>query len=195
MDWRSWNVVGWWSMMVVCVGAAVMPPRTKAEDLDDLNRQMLELFQNGEYAASTTVAERAVAAAKAKHGENGPEYAREAGKLAHTLLAVKRVSDAEPLFKRALEICMATLPQDHPALADALDGMGSLYMRQDNWAEAEPLLKQALAIRERTIAADEPAFLDVVSRLTAQYLIQGRREESERTLRRAVGLAESSLGL
>jgi tetratricopeptide (TPR) repeat protein len=70
-----------------------------------------------------------------------------------------RDAEAEPIFKRALEV-QKNLP-DSPELARTLRDLAQLYTRQANYAEAEPLFQQALAIQEKAIP-DHPDRADTM---------------------------------
>jgi tetratricopeptide (TPR) repeat protein len=158
MAWATLRAVNRLGIAVLCLSTVDMPMRVLAGELYASNQEMLALFQNGEYEASIAVAERAVAEAKNAYGDNRPEYAIQLGKLAHSLMAANRISDAEPLLRRALQICSTALAPDHPMLADVLDGMATAALWQGRLEEAEELLKRVYAIREQRIAADDPSF-------------------------------------
>jgi len=55
-----------------------------------------------------------------------------------------RLSDAEPLLKRALQIHETTFPAAHSNTATALSNLAGLYQAQKRLAEAEPVFKRAL---------------------------------------------------
>jgi tetratricopeptide (TPR) repeat protein len=55
-----------------------------------------------------------------------------------------RLAEAEPLYKRALEIRERTLPAGHPDIAQSLNNLALLYQAQGRLAEAEPLYKTQL---------------------------------------------------
>jgi len=57
-----------------------------------------------------------------------------------------RLSEAEPLYKRALAIDEKSLGKDHPTVAIRLNNLAQLYQATNRLSEAEPLYKRALAI-------------------------------------------------
>ena len=57
-----------------------------------------------------------------------------------------RYEEAEPLYKRALEIRERVLGPDHPDTATSLNNLAILYDNQGRYEEAEPLYKRALEI-------------------------------------------------
>jgi len=105
-----------------------------------------------------------------------------------------KYAEAEPLFKRALEIREKTLGPHHPDVAISLSNLGNLYEEQARYAEAELLYKQALEIREKALGPDH---LDVGASLNSLgilYWAQGRYEESELFWKRALEIREKALG-
>jgi tetratricopeptide (TPR) repeat protein len=76
--------------------------------------------------------------------------------LANLLAATNRLSEAEPLYTRALAISEKTLGSDHPAVATRLNNLALLFGHQGRYAEAEPLHKRALAIDEKALGPDHP---------------------------------------
>ena len=55
-----------------------------------------------------------------------------------------KYAEAEPLYKRALEIGKKTFGPDHPDVATSLNRLAILFVDQGEYAEVEPLYEQAL---------------------------------------------------
>ena len=62
------------------------------------------------------------------------------------LLATNRLSEAEPLMRRALEIDEASYGKDHPVVATLLNNLAQLLQATNRLSEAEPLMRRALEI-------------------------------------------------
>jgi len=60
-----------------------------------------------------------------------------------------RITDAEPLFKRATAIAETAFGGDNRHLGESLNNLAELYRGQGRLAEAEPLYKRALAIYDK----------------------------------------------
>ena len=73
-----------------------------------------------------------------------------------------RYSEAEPLFRQALEIRDRVLGREHPAVAVTLINLASVYLAQGKYANAEPLYKRSLEIFEKAFG---PEHLGVATRL------------------------------
>ena len=67
-----------------------------------------------------------------------------------------RYAEAEPLYKRSLEIREKKLGKDHPDVATALNNLAELYKSQGRYEEAEPLYQRALAIFKAKFPSGHP---------------------------------------
>src|SRR5215207_3084093 len=70
------------------------------------------------------------------------------------LQSINRHADAEPLYRRALEINEKSLGPDHPNVA--LNNLAQLLQEANRHAEAEPLMRRAVAIGEKSFGPDHP---------------------------------------
>src|SRR5271154_62383 len=61
---------------------------------------------------------------------------------------INRLSEAEPLMRRALAIDEASFGPDHPDVASSLNNLAQLLKATNRLSEAEPLMRRALAIDE-----------------------------------------------
>src|SRR5690349_23629624 len=67
--------------------------------------------------------------------------------------------------------------RDHPDVAQSLNNLALLYVRQGRYAEAEPLHRRALAIREKALGRDHPDVAQSLNNLALLYVAQGRYTE------------------
>ena len=67
-----------------------------------------------------------------------------------------RYSEAEALYREAIEIGAATIGTAHPNYASRLGNLGVNMYYQEKLAEACALLEQALVIRKAALPADHP---------------------------------------
>jgi len=65
-------------------------------------------------------------------------------------------AEAEPLFRKALEIRERVLGPDHPDTATSYNNVAFNLNAQGRAAEAELLFRKALEIRERVLGPDHP---------------------------------------
>ena len=72
--------------------------------------------------------------------------ARDLNNLATLLQATNRLTEAEPLMRRALSIDEASLGEAHPTVAAHLNNLATLLQATNRLAEAEPLMRRHLVI-------------------------------------------------
>jgi tetratricopeptide (TPR) repeat protein len=111
-----------------------------------------------------------------------------------TLQAAGKYYEAEPLFKRSLEIYEKVLGKDHANVATALNNLANLYRTQGKYAEAEPLFKRSLDVRENVLGKDHPDVAQSVNNLALLYQTKGKYAEAEPLFKRSLEIREKSLG-
>lgn len=120
-------------------------------------------------------------------GKSHPLTASALSNLADFYSKHGRDAEAEPIFKRALEV-QKNLP-DSPELARTLHDLAQLYTRQANYAEAEPLFQQALAIQEKAIP-DHPDLAATMKDYAALLRNAGRNAEASQREQRAAQILD-----
>ena len=183
--------------VALMAGAILIPPAWAqlSEDLEGLDRQVVQHYQAGRYAAAIPLAEQAVALAERLHGPNSLETGKAVQGLALVYLQQGRYADAEPLYKRALVIKEAVLGPEHSDVGTTLYGLALLYVQQARYAEAEPLYKRVIALKEKVL---EPEHTDVGSALyglAALYVYEGRYADAEPLYLRTLDIKQKALGL
>ena len=98
--------------------------------------------------------------------------------LAGLYEAQGRYEEAEPLYKKALEISEKVLGEEHPNTATSYNNLAGLYESQGRYEEAEPLYKKALGIREKVLGEEHPDTAISYNNLAFLYLAQDRYNES-----------------
>ena len=89
-----------------------------------------------------------------------------------------RYAEAEPLYRRSLEIREKQLGRDHPDVAGSLNNLANLYSDMGRYAEAEPLFRRSLAIREKQLGADHPDVAQSLNNLANLSATLGRWDEA-----------------
>ena len=97
-------------------------------------------------------------------------------------------TDAEPLYRRALEIRETQLGADHPDVATSLNNLALLLQDQGNYTDAEPLYRRALEIFETQLGADHPNSATIRENLE-DLLAEGMRSKGffKGLLKRIIG--------
>jgi len=143
-----------------------------ADDLAGLRSQVNQLSCQGKYADAAPVAERYVALARQKHGDDHAEYATAIAWLAYVYQAQGRYPEAEPLYKRALAIFEKALGPELPSVASALNNLAELYRAQGRYPEAKPLYKRTVTIFEKALGPDHPSVATALNNLAELSMVQ-----------------------
>ncbi|MDP1910477.1 MAG: tetratricopeptide repeat protein, partial [Hyphomicrobium sp.] len=170
------------------------PPGLETDDwaLNAQYRQIVELYEAGDYAAGVPLANELLDLIERRFGKGTSPYAAAIGVLARLYQAQGDFPKAEAYVNEALAIDERVLPRDHPNLASDLGALAQIYQVQGRFEEAEPPCKRALAISERT---GDPANIGRdLNNLAWLYQEQGRYAEAEPLVTRSLKLIEQSLG-
>jgi CHAT domain-containing protein len=120
-----------------------------AQTLDNLNRQINELLQQGDHVKALPLAEKAAGLAKAKFGEHSAPYAQNLFILANVYNKNRPKSNPETLYLRALEIIRAVNPDTQIVHIPYLLGLAAYYVDTRQFEKAEPLYPVAANILDR----------------------------------------------
>jgi tetratricopeptide (TPR) repeat protein len=102
--------------------------------------------------------------------------------------------EAEPLFRKALDIDEQCLGSNHPALARRFSNLAGLLHVTGRLAEAETLYRRALAIDEQLGNADDPNLVGDLSNLAGVLGATNRLAEAETLIRRVLAIDEAHFG-
>lgn len=149
------------------------------DELVQLRSEVSRLRGQGKYSDAIPVAERYVAVARQKHGEEHTEVATALSWLGSVYWAQGRHAEAEPLYRRSLAIREKVLGPDHADVGTSLNNLAALYRAQGRLAEAEPLYRRDLAITENALGPDHADVGTSLNNLAALYRAQGRLAEAE----------------
>ena len=114
--------------------------------------------------------------------------------LALLLQAKARYAEAEPLYRRALEIGEASLGTNHPTVATRLNNLAGLFHDTNRLGEAEALFRRSLAIDEANYGPDHPNVAIRLNNLVALLEDTSRLGDAEPLMRRALAIDEVSYG-
>ena len=106
------------------------------------------------------------------------------------LVMADRMAEAETVLHQAVELARTTTTGD---LANAIQGLGTLYDREGRYGDAVAALRQAIEQLPRTPSGQivgPPAYFE---RLAQALVLLGRQDEAEIEARRAVEIADRTL--
>jgi tetratricopeptide (TPR) repeat protein len=106
-----------------------------------------------------------------------------------------RYAEAEPLYRRALEILEKNFGLDHPDAAIRLNNLAGLLQDTNRHADAESLYRRALEILEKSFGPNHPDVARGLNNLAQLLTSTNRYAEAEALYRRALAIDEKSLGL
>jgi CHAT domain-containing protein/Tfp pilus assembly protein PilF len=105
-----------------------------------------------------------------------------------------KYTEAEPLYKRALEIREKALGEDHPDVAQSLNNLAILDRARGRHAEAEAHYKRSLEIREKALGPHHPDVAQSLNSLAILYYMQGKYTEAEPLMKRSLEIRQTALG-
>lgn len=104
-----------------------------------------------------------------------------------------RLSDAEPVYERTLEVRRATLPRGHRLIGELVNRLAVIKSARGAYKDADVLFREALATLEQTYGADHPEVARVLNDLSESLFAQNKVEPARRLLERALNIQERSL--
>jgi len=153
------------------------------------------LVHQRRHAEAAPLYRRAIALLEADSRPPNPrEFSNLTGNLASVHALLGQWDLALAAYEQSLELRDAMLPGDDPELAETLDGLAVLLVRQRDYARAERLLQRAMGIHESADRVNPVAFGHTLSSLGLLYASQNHMDAAEPTLLRALDLLEPALG-
>ncbi len=148
--------------------------------------------------ADWSVSERLLPHARAALEEvpvttNDHDVWRLATQVARYLSARGAFQEAEPFFRRALNVVEALHEPPHLVLALMLNNLGDGLRDLKRFDEAEPLLDRALLMTEQLVPGTTTVAA-ILNNLGGVYEATGRLEDAERVLRRVITIDEQHYG-
>ncbi len=108
---------------------------------------------------------------------------------------LSKLTDAEPLLRKALQLRQENLPPTHPLLAASLRQLAKLLRREEKFDEAEPLMRGALEIYRHRL---DPAHPELASALNDMAMIvkrNGHASDALPLVREALEIQINRFGL
>ena len=114
--------------------------------------------------------------------------------LAQLLHRTGRLGEAEPLMRRALEICETAYSAQHPTVAINLNNLASLLHATNRPEEAETLMRRALEIDETVFGEKHQIVATHLNNLAQILMDTNRIEDAETLTRKALKIDVTVLG-
>ena len=116
---------------------------------------------------------------KEVRGNVSPEYAEAIANLGFLYNVDCRYSEAESLYKKALEMKRYLYEGDHQELATSINNIAWFYLNMGRYDEAEPLFKETLDMSRRLFKGDHLHLATVINNMALFYNGRGRYAEAE----------------
>jgi tetratricopeptide (TPR) repeat protein len=164
------------------------------ERIDEMNREVVALLDEGCCQEALPLALETVELARRHLGEDHPDYATSLDNLGVLYQSLDRLSEAEPLYRQALEIRLKALGKGHADYATSLNNLGALYHSRGDYDQAEPLLRQALEVTREALGKEDPAYAAGLDNLAALYVSARDFAQAERLYRQCLEIRRVVLG-
>ena len=183
-----------WLFLAWCLLSPCLALGGQDEELESLNTELLQLYQQGKYTEVIAVGKRALEKSEEILGAEHPQVAVVLTYLAIGFFVQGQYAEAQPLLERALRIQETSLGPKHPNVAKSLHHLGQVYYVQGRYAEAKSLFERALRIQEAAVGLENPEVASLLTILAEVYLVQGQYAEAQPLLERALRIQEAALG-
>jgi tetratricopeptide (TPR) repeat protein len=114
--------------------------------------------------------------------------------LGLSLTGAGRQAEAEPVFRRALEIREKTFGPEHPGVSISLNNLGMLLYAKHDLDAAEQLFRRAGGIDEKVLGPESTLLATDLNNLAVVLLNKGDLAGAEPPCRRALQIRYKSLG-
>lgn len=114
--------------------------------------------------------------------------------LADVCQLTGRYEEAEPLYKKSLQISEVQLGSDHPDTASSCSNLANLYWTAKKNSQAELLYRRALQINEAQLGRDNLVTATSLNDLANVYCAMERYQEAESLYTQALDIAVNCLG-
>src|SRR6266536_2103277 len=180
-------------------------PRPDEEAIGLLLGNLAGLYQTiGDYAAADLL-RRVIEIRSLVLPENHPELADGLNDLGALLSAAfrdehslderdERLSEAETLLRRALEIRLSVFGENHLSVAESLGNLAGWYRAVRHYGAAEGRLIEAVGIARRVLGPDHPQLAIALNNLAALFLEMGQPAEAEPLYTESLWIIRASLG-
>ena len=164
------------------------------DDVDALNRQAAQLYQERNYQAAMGLAQQALALAEQRFAGDDPRLAKLLGNVALLHEMLRQYPEAEPFYRRALAIQEQAFGAEHVSVGRTLKDLAALQVRLRRYTEAEPLYQRAASVLERAAGANSWDLVVARNGLANLYRLQGRYADAQPLYQWALGATEAARG-
>jgi tetratricopeptide (TPR) repeat protein len=159
-----------------------------------INRQVIELYECGEYSTAVNKAEESLILANNIWGKEHKFVSISLHHLGLAYFAQGRYVDSEKMYLQALDMTKKILGEDHIDVATSLNNLANLYSAQGRYVDSEKMYLQALGMTKKILGEDHIDIATSLNNLANLYSAQGRYAESEKMYLQALDTTKKMLG-
>jgi serine/threonine-protein kinase len=163
------------------------------EALESLQALGEVCHEGGDDQRSRALLEESLERHRRVYGEAHPRTARVLNALA-PVVAARDLDKGGELLRQALQIRRATLPANHPDLAESLLSLANHHYQRREYERARDLLREALAVFPRPEDRRHPVSISILSDLASVMAQLDAYGEAEALQREAIELGRQVLG-
>ncbi len=138
------------NILMAAMLAVMLPAPARAhepDEIDSLNKQVVQLYDQGKYAEATAIAQQALTLAERVLGKEHPNTLKSVANLAALYQDQGRYGEAEPLYGAPWRPMSACSARSIPIRSKASPIWRRCISDQGRYGEAEPLYKRAVGAR------------------------------------------------
>jgi len=173
------------TLVAHAVAAQEPPP------LDVLYREFERLGLERKYAEGLSLAESILAREEAEHGRLHTNTAYALVLMGNAAMRLRQYDRAETAYSNSWQIRATLLGTNHPLVGRALNNLGQLYQKTQQWTNAEAAFRAAGLIWEKVGHVDPRLEIATAEGLGEIYRKTGRPARAEQFLLRSLALNES----
>jgi len=133
------------------------PINLRSQTWQQLEKQMLESFQSGQFDKAILFGEEAIKILK-QENTKGADYGSVLNNLAYVYLMTKDYVKAENCYNEVIQIITPILGKNHLVYARTLEYLSDIYLNTQRLDKAKENLQESNKIKKVKLKADDPAF-------------------------------------
>lgn len=190
-----WKVIG--TIVFLTFYFGICPGWGQTGDLEEvkrLNQQLVQFYQQGNYAQAALLGEEVLAILEKALGPDHSDTASSRNNLALLYQSMGEYTKALSLYQQALAVIEKTLGPDHINTATALNNLAELYRSMGEYPKALPLYQRAFAIFETALGPDHINTATSLNNLAILYYNMGEYAKALPLYQHTLAVMEKVLG-
>ncbi len=182
-------------LLIICSCLFALQTVVQAdEQLEQLNQQLVEYYQLGDYPKATNWAIKVLAYSREYLGTKHKNTLTSMNNLAFLYDSQGQYDQAEPLYIEALALSRKVLGAKHPSTLTSINNLAILYKSQGRYEQAKSLYIATLDLRKEVLGNKHPSTLASINNLASLYESQGRYDLAEPLYIETLDISKEVLG-